>query len=591
MSVDDGYVDVATRITQFRAKHPEGSLHPFDDSKPYEIINVEGKTFVVVVAAAYRSPDDTMPGVGMAWEPFPGQSPYTEDSELQNCFASETEVLTPEGWVRLDRLESGVPVASAAADGTWQFDRPLNYISRTTSSLVTIEDNLTRQRVTPDHRVLVGNQFYTAGSLLKNTLALSEHKKSRMGVGQTRSADQQGRFVKEIKPIRIEGQIPQAGLLTGRIGSLNDDSENYARLLQWVIADGCYPKGLNCEPILFGFTKERKIVRLAQLLDDLGVTYWRGQSGKGRTDFRIGAKDPIGKDIRADIPDKTIDDVIALKFSHPQAMAFIEEAQYTDGYVPVRGGIEIRVTDRGYIEAMCLLGAAHGFDATSLAFDLEPGPYPNAKPIHRVRLKRNTRRMPRRITIENFDVPVPVYCVTMPAGTVVTRNNAKITVSGNCQTGAWGRAIVAALAADTTKSIASSEDVRNRVAADKKDKPAAAKKPPVKRAPPSVAAKADAGFEGSGPPVSEVEPPPLEVKSAIHAIPTVDDDEDEAAEAEALMAELTNGSEPVVAERVPCADCNGEIESDDQVDLSALRFRRPLCRSCFIAAKRPASVN
>lgn len=82
---DDGYVDVATRITQFREKHPGGSLYPFDFEKPYEIVDVGGQLFVVVVAAAYRSPDDPYPGVGMAWEPFPGQSPYTEDSELQNA--------------------------------------------------------------------------------------------------------------------------------------------------------------------------------------------------------------------------------------------------------------------------------------------------------------------------------------------------------------------------------------------------------------------------------------------------------------------------------------------------------------------------
>lgn len=253
MSIDDGYVDVATRIAQFRAKHPKGSLCPFDVEKPYEIVTIEGKTFVVVVASAYRDADDVFPGVGMAWEPFPGQSPYTEDSELQNA-----------------------------------------------------------------------------------------------------------------------------------------------------------------------------------------------------------------------------------------------------------------------------------------------------------------------------------------------------------QTGAWGRAIVAALAADTSKSIASMEDVRNRVAAEKKDTPAPAEKPKVKRAPPKVAAKPTADNEtvatteetpAAPPPVvvppTEVDDP---VDEARHTSgPPLDETQDQITGQG--VANVVNESADPTPERVACADCGGAIESDDQVDLSALRFRRPLCRTCFIAAKRPASVT
>lgn len=91
------YIDVATRIAEFRDKYPEGSLAPWDPAKPYELIKAEGiakdgkpftATFVVVVAAARRSPDDRAPGVGMAWEVFPGRTPYTLGSELMNAETS-----------------------------------------------------------------------------------------------------------------------------------------------------------------------------------------------------------------------------------------------------------------------------------------------------------------------------------------------------------------------------------------------------------------------------------------------------------------------------------------------------------------------
>lgn len=82
------YVDVAARIAEFRSKYPDGSLQPADLAQPYRIETVGDRTFVVVVAAAYRTADDMRPGIGMAYEPFPGRTPYTKDSELMNAETS-----------------------------------------------------------------------------------------------------------------------------------------------------------------------------------------------------------------------------------------------------------------------------------------------------------------------------------------------------------------------------------------------------------------------------------------------------------------------------------------------------------------------
>jgi len=82
------YVDVPTRIAEFREKHPGGSLQPFDPTHPYRIETIGDRTYIVVVAAAYRSPDDLRPGIGMAYEQWPGRTPYTRDSELQNAETS-----------------------------------------------------------------------------------------------------------------------------------------------------------------------------------------------------------------------------------------------------------------------------------------------------------------------------------------------------------------------------------------------------------------------------------------------------------------------------------------------------------------------
>jgi len=75
------YIDVATRIVEFREKFPEGSLQ----QQSLEFVNVNGKDWVVYTAAAYRTPDDSRPGMGTAWEPIPGPTNFTKDSEVQNA--------------------------------------------------------------------------------------------------------------------------------------------------------------------------------------------------------------------------------------------------------------------------------------------------------------------------------------------------------------------------------------------------------------------------------------------------------------------------------------------------------------------------
>lgn len=82
------YIEVSARIAEFRTRYPQGSLQPADPAVPYRIETLGDKTFVVVVAAAYRSPEDTKPGIGMAMEQFPGKTNFTRDSELQNAETS-----------------------------------------------------------------------------------------------------------------------------------------------------------------------------------------------------------------------------------------------------------------------------------------------------------------------------------------------------------------------------------------------------------------------------------------------------------------------------------------------------------------------
>lgn len=84
MAFAKDYVDVATRIRDFKKAYPEGSLQQVR----LEFHKVGEQEFILYVAACFRHPDDPRPGIGSAWEPVPGKTPYTKDSELMNAESS-----------------------------------------------------------------------------------------------------------------------------------------------------------------------------------------------------------------------------------------------------------------------------------------------------------------------------------------------------------------------------------------------------------------------------------------------------------------------------------------------------------------------
>jgi hypothetical protein len=126
------YIDVAARITEFRAKHPNGYLAPLNPGEPFKIVDINGRVFIVVVSGAYREPGDTSPGVGMAWEQFPGTTPYTRNSELMNAetsawgraiiavgAADSKKGIASAEEVRNRQAERDEPAADATRGGDW----------------------------------------------------------------------------------------------------------------------------------------------------------------------------------------------------------------------------------------------------------------------------------------------------------------------------------------------------------------------------------------------------------------------------------------------------------------------------------------
>lgn len=56
------------------------------DGQEVEQVQQTGmRVYIAFTAAAYRGPDDKLPGIGTSWEPIPGPTTFTRDSEMQNA--------------------------------------------------------------------------------------------------------------------------------------------------------------------------------------------------------------------------------------------------------------------------------------------------------------------------------------------------------------------------------------------------------------------------------------------------------------------------------------------------------------------------
>lgn len=78
------YVTVAERLTAAHARWPDLRIQT---SAP-KVIELRDHVFLEVTATIYRSPDDPLPAIATAWEPWPGKTPYTRDSEAMNAETS-----------------------------------------------------------------------------------------------------------------------------------------------------------------------------------------------------------------------------------------------------------------------------------------------------------------------------------------------------------------------------------------------------------------------------------------------------------------------------------------------------------------------
>lgn len=80
----DDYVQVPDRMRMVAERYPDVR---FKEDEP-RVITIDDKRYIQIRVTAWRNPDDQHPAVAYCWEPFPGTTPYTRDSEQMNAASS-----------------------------------------------------------------------------------------------------------------------------------------------------------------------------------------------------------------------------------------------------------------------------------------------------------------------------------------------------------------------------------------------------------------------------------------------------------------------------------------------------------------------
>lgn len=319
------------------------------------------------------------------------------------CFPGDAQILTKGGWVRLDEYRGGeVAQWHAAGSISWAF--PIARVQKPfRGELIRRESRGYVSVTTPGHNIVSIN---SKGAVYKCTA--------------------------EEGPVSKMDHIPRVGRLDGVGIALSDDQIRLALALS---ADAsidvrkmAYGNGpsrnvaMSSRYARFGFKKERKIERLLSILSRLGLDHSCNEIANGYTSICFGIPDEMpGKEL----PWSWIADATAV-----QRELILSELVHWDGNsVPNRNQSEYSSKLLENAEWVQALAHTTGRVSSIIRRRNEFGEWFKVSVLHG---KSDTSWQPLVDRAERIPYDSDVYCLQVPSGMLVVRQEEKITISGNC---------------------------------------------------------------------------------------------------------------------------------------------------------------
>lgn len=324
------------------------------------------------------------------------------------CFPPDAEILTPNGWVRFDEYNNE-QVMQYNEDGTGEFVTPLAYIKHEYNGELWEINKAGNYYTctTPNHNIVYVNK---RGETIKRQLS--------------------------DMPNTINGYIPRVLSYNGSGLNLSDDE---IRLQVAFSADGSFNKqkqytNSNTHRIRFAFTKERKAIRLKEIMDKTGIQYTYTDNPKRHCRYYIGFTD------EKHFLTKEFNFEWLYKMNTHQREVMIEEIQYWDGYsFKTRNQSEyysVIKNNVDFIQTLC-----HTTNRMStIKRKKNPSGFSNVNPnncqqqytVSILHGKQYSSFQQMNKYLNKYMYAGFVYCVQVPSGMILVRQHEKITVIGNC---------------------------------------------------------------------------------------------------------------------------------------------------------------
>ncbi|MCD8157756.1 MAG: DNA polymerase [Clostridiales bacterium] len=308
---------------------------------------------------------------------------------IQNCFDSETEILTKRGFIPFSELQENDEVAQWS-EGIVTFVHPENYICQQyDGDMVHLKNTHIDLMTTPDHRCLLQNR-----------------KNGQYTVVPAKD------YSKDAK------QLQAADYAFGNIHLTKDE----ITLLAATQADGYYHDG----GIDFSFIKARKYRRLIRAIERMSIPHSDYPKKDGHINIRI-FKGKISSWIMCLLGPQKCWNKWLLEFDKETILGILSEILEWDGcYTRMNHYSSSVKQNADWMQILYIL--------TGTRAHLREYHNSNPRSATNYQLDITDRNYSMTTNIEKKLVEYhgKVYCVTVPSGFIVVRREGQVCITGNC---------------------------------------------------------------------------------------------------------------------------------------------------------------
>ncbi len=318
----------------------------------------------------------------------------------QRCYLPGTEVLSADGWVKIEDLPQGVAVLAVDDYGAGRLEVPTSrQMFQHSGYMVDFGETQRSCRlvVTPDHRVPT----------------------------VTRAGSFNVRRAEEVGDTSTIVNTPVTSTM-----NISGDADPWIQIAAAIQADGSIDSRTSSWRVQWTFRNKDKISRLELLLSKLGVEFNKtGPYGPYRSDwrFRVHYADvlPAFDYLTAE---KTWAWNAVLSASLATRTSLLQELKHWDGSPTVSqlGGSQYNTKLRHNMDVIAAVAASSGWSCVVNMSGVRPG-YTGH---YRMSLQPRTHGRLNRGMLVPYDGPV--YCLSVPSTFLIVRYRGVTTVSGNC---------------------------------------------------------------------------------------------------------------------------------------------------------------